>query len=472
MTSDIARLPTGPPPVEIPLDPARGEGASGGAVSFSEVLAALSFALDLTEGQPPGHAMRSCLIGMRIAGELGLSPETRSALYYALLLKDTGCSANSAQTAASFGSDEHIVKRNLKTTDWSSQFHVAAYAFRNAAVGCSLPERARHVLKVANQPGGARAMFRIRCERGAEISRRLGFPEETAEAVLSLDEHWDGRGYPQGLMGESIPLLARIASLAQTLEVFFTEEGPDRALQVARQRRGAWFDPELVDLVWSWRSDRDWWARIQGSSAERMVTEAEPPDSRLDLDDAGLDSVAGAFADIIDAKSPFTFRHSWGVAGYAVAIGAELGLSSAEQRRLYRAGLLHDVGKLGVSNRILDKAGSLTPHERLEVERHPVYTWQILSRVTSFREFARLAALHHERLDGNGYPWKLPAGDLDLPARILAVADVYEALTADRPYRAGMPEEQAVAILVGDAGVRLDRDAVEALRSVISTSRT
>src|SRR6185503_18851720 len=109
----------------------------------------------------------------------------------------------------------------------------------------------------------------------------------------------------------------------------------------------------------------------------------------------------------------------------------------AEQQALYRAGLLHDIGKLGVSNTILDKNGSLTDEERQQVQRHPEYTWEILRRVTAFQDVAWVAARHHERLDGSGYPWHLDAARLDSPARILAVADVFEAITADRPYRKG-----------------------------------
>jgi len=443
----------------------------GRLVGLSELLSALSYALDLTEGQPPGHTVRSCLIGMRLAEALGLDADERSALYYSLLLKDTGCSSNSAITAEIFGTDEHQVKREYKKVAWDRKPDAARWVFQNAAVGKPLTERLKHVLKVATVPGGAEGMIRTRCERGAAITRSLGFPEATAEAVRSLDEHWDGNGKPDGLRGEEIPLLARIGCLSQTVEVFAQDNGMAVALEVARQRRGSWFDPKLVDLLLTTHGDSQWWQRVYREDAAHLAHEAEPPDRVREVDESGLDNVAQAFAEIIDAKSPFTYRHSSGVAEYARAISRCFDTPAEEQRRLYRAGLLHDIGKLGISNRILDKPGKLTPEERTEIERHPVYTREILARVATFQEFAHMAALHHERLDGNGYPWKLGADALDHPARILAVADVYEALTADRPYRAGMPPEKALGILQQDAGKAFDADAVSALTQLVDDGR-
>ena len=144
------------------------------------------------------------------------------------------------------------------------------------------------------------------------------------------------------------------------------------------------------------------------------------------------------------AKSPYTYRHSANVAALARGIGRQMGVGDLEERRLVRAGLLHDIGKLGVSNRILDKPGRLTDEERTVVERHPLYTMEILERVSAFEELLKTAAYHHERLDGSGYPWRLAGSQLDAAARTLAVANVYEALTADRPYRAPLTPDAAL----------------------------
>lgn len=452
MSADLAPIES----LAQPADPVQ-------TVSLAEVLGALSYALDLTEGQPPAHTLRSCAIGMRLAKELHLDAETCSALYYALLLKDAGCSSNSAPTAELFGSDEHVVKRELKVTDWSQKHHAAQYVFRTAGEGCSLAGRLRYVLKVAKGPADSVNLFRIRCERGAGIARQLGFPELTASAIYALDEHWDGRGEPHGTRGEEIPLLARIANLAQTLDVFLQQGDVSRALAVIRARSGTWFDPKLVELTRGWADDTDWWRTLAGPEVMPLVKGAEPDDRVRRIDGEGLTGVCQAFAEIIDAKSPFTFRHSSGVAVYALQLGEQLGMGAAELRQLYRAALLHDIGKLGVSNRILDKPGTLTAEERTAIQLHAGYTFDILTRVAAFADFAAVAAQHHERLDGTGYPWGLSGEALTLEARIMAVADVYEALTADRPYRAGLPPAKALQILEREAGAKVDADCVAAL---------
>jgi len=204
---------------------------------------------------------------------------------------------------------------------------------------------------------------------------------------------------------------------------------------------------------------------IDGPSLGARVSRLEPPDRALVAGVDALDAVAEAFADIIDAKSPYTYRHSANVAALAQGIGRQMAVGSREERRLVRAGLLHDIGKLGVSNRILDKAGPLTGEERAAVERHPVHTFEILERVSAFEELIETAARHHERLDGSGYPWRLRASDLDAAARALAVADVYEALTADRPYRAPMTADAALGLMSRDRGKRLCPVALDALEA-------
>lgn len=455
--------PTLPPLGVVP------PGTGGGQVSQSEVLSALSRALDLTEGQPEGHTLRACAIGMRLAEELGVTETDRGALYYALLLKDAGCSSNAGRMAALFGSPDQEVKYGMKLVDWHRAVPLALRTARMAGMGTSLWRRAAHLLGIARAGDVTRQLIQIRCDRGAEIVRHLGFPGATAEAVRCLDEHWCGLGYPEGRRGEEIPLLARIANLAQTVEIYFSAFGVERALRVVNERSGTWFDPRLVSVLRGWRRDREWWERLRSPGIEEWVVAAEPGEKPRQVDEVGLDAIAGAFAEIIDAKTPYTFRHSSNVARYAHGIGHQLGFGAEALRQLHRAGLLHDIGKLGISSRILDKPGKLTPGERSEIERHPLYSWQILSRVGAFAAFARTAVVHHEKLDGSGYPWGLRATELGPADRALCVADIYEALTADRPYRAGLPREQALAVLRQEAPHRLCDDAIAALEAVLST---
>lgn len=446
---------------------ASGDAALATRIDLSEVLAALSYALDLTEGQPAGHTLRSCLVGMRIGAAIGLAEDERSALYYALLLKDAGCSSNAARMASVFGADDHAVKPRMKVVDWHRRFELALQTARTAGLGRSVVDRVRHFVRVARSPGLTRELIQVRCERGADIARRLGFPGGTCDAIRSLDEHWCGLGYPEGRAGDAIPLLARILNLAQAVDAFHEAHGVAGAMRVVRERRGTWFDPRLADVVLAWRDDDAWWAMLRGPGVEREVLAIEPAAEHRTVDAEGLDEIARAFADIIDAKSPFTFQHSSRVAAYADAMAGALGHDAPARRELLRAGLLHDIGKLGVSNRILDKPGALTPEERAAVERHPRLTLDILSRVGVFAPFARTAALHHEKLDGTGYPWGVTGAALDTRARILCVADIYDALTSDRPYRPALTPAEALGIIERDRDRGLCGEAIDALRRAL-----
>ncbi len=417
-------------------------------VRLSEVVGALSYALDITEGQAAGHAARTAAIGMRIGAELGLVDEQRSALYYALLLKDLGCSSNSARLSTIFGADDLVLKHAYKLTEWTATRDAARYAFKYSVPGRGRLAKAWHMLMLgAREKGSARQMTQTRCERGADIARMLGLPAGASEAIRALDEHWDGHGLPYGLSGSGIPMLGRIACLAQTVDVFQHAFDVSTAYEMARARRGSWFDPVLVDCLSAFQMDAEFWHRVNSPDPLRAVRSLEPADRLVICDDARLDTVAEAFARVIDAKSPYTATHSSNVAEIALAMGRAMGMEEWELRTLRRAALLHDIGKLGVPNTILDKPGPLTAVEMEVMRQHTTTTFVILKKVARFRQFAATAAAHHERLDGNGYHLGLRGDELGRGARILAVADVTEAVSADRPYRAGMPVDEVFAIV-------------------------
>jgi putative nucleotidyltransferase with HDIG domain len=433
-------------------------------IPLSGVIGALSYALDIAEGQPPGHAVRSCLIGMRLAAEIDLSAAQRSDLFYALLLKDAGCSANANRMSVLFAADDRVAKATSKLVDWTNPRAALVWSLRTVAPGTGLRRRLEVLKGIRDEGEVTRKFMEARCDRGAEIARMLFLSEETALAIKSLDEHWDGRGMPDGLGGEEIPLAARILCLAQTVEVFHAARGLKAARAMAKERRGRWFDPALVDAFLGFCGDRDFWDALESPN----VSEWEPPDFALAGDDARLDRIAEAFARVIDAKSPFTARHSERVAEIADGIASVLYFGPDDRRIMRRAGLLHDIGKLAISNRILDKPGKLTDEEFTAIRTHPVHTLRILERAPCFTDLAELAANHHEKLDGSGYPRGLAAGDLDLAMRVLAVADVYEALTADRPYRAPLPVEEALAIIDRDVPDKLDFEVRSALEAHIA----
>jgi HD-GYP domain-containing protein (c-di-GMP phosphodiesterase class II) len=432
-------------------------------IELSGVIGALSYALDMVGGERPGHAIRTCLIGMRLAEELDLSASERSDLFYALLLKDAGCSANAHHMAELLATDDLETKPASRRIDWTKRRVAYLWAWRTLAPGAGLRRRVAVLWRARDADEVTRRFMEARCDRGAEIARMLFLSQETADAIRSLNEHWDGQGMPNGLRGNEIPLPARIMCLAQTVEVFHASGGIAAARTVARQRRSRWFDPELVDAFLGFCGDGDFWSALEAPD----VSKWEPPDLALICDAARLDRIAEAFARVIDAKSPFTARHSERVAEIADGISETLGIDADSRRILRRAALLHDIGKLAISNRILDKPGALTHEEFRAVQAHPLHTLRILERAPCFVELAELAANHHERLDGSGYPRGLAADALDLPMRILAVADVYEALTADRPYRGSLSAAEALAIIDRDVPRRLDATASGALRACI-----
>jgi putative nucleotidyltransferase with HDIG domain len=314
---------------------------------------------------------------------------------------------------------------------------------------------------------GARQLVLIRCERGAEIVRLIGFPEASAQAIRNLDEHWNGHGHPDGLRRDEIPLLSRICGLAQTAEVFYSGFGPARAEEVAKARRKTWFDPDVVDAFLSLTKDGSLWKDIRAPELGPEISRLEPEDQVVEVTPERLDLVAEAFSQIIDAKSPFTYTHSEGVTEVAVAIAKQLDFEPEALRDLKRAALLHDIGKLGVSNSILDKPGRLTDEEFGTIKNHPRLTYGILSRVSAFQPIAQTAANHHEKLDGTGYHRGITGDDLDRPSRILAVADIFDALSKDRPYRAAMPMEKVISILDSDSGDKLCPESVDILKELI-----
>ena len=306
----------------------------------------------------------------------------------------------------------------------------------------------------------------IRCQRGSQISLNLGFSVETAEAIRNLDEHWDGEGYPKGLHGGEIPILARILNLAQTLEVFAGLNGPADAFRVLRERSGTWFDPGIVDAVAALEQDAALWECLQDGSARGKIIAMQPEEDPSPADELLIDNICTAFADVVDAKSPYTFAHSKRVTAAAIAIGAELGFAPKDMVVLRRAALLHDIGKLSVPNSILDKPGKLTAIEWETVRLHPYYTQRILEKIPGFAHIAFIASTHHEKLDGTGYYRDLRATQLPMETRALVVADIFDALSSARAYRDALPLEKVFEIMSHDVPHALDINCFEALKKI------
>jgi HD-GYP domain-containing protein (c-di-GMP phosphodiesterase class II) len=437
---------------------------AGPTLRLAEVIGALSYALDLTEGQPPGHSLRCGWIGMQIGANLGLDDETQADLLYTLLLKDTGCSSNAARLWELYGGDERRVKQDFKTVDAQSMAQVARFVLRHAGPGETLGRRIGRLLTLVRHGHElATEVIQARCERGAAIAGQLGFGARVAAGIYSLDEHWNGGGRPEGLVGSAIPLGARIALLAQVIDVFHSVGGPEAARVEATKRAGTWFDPGLVAVFLTLSQTDAFWRGLDEAGLADRVSGLEPVPRAIFIDDTRLETITAAFADVIDAKSPYTAGHSRRVADYSAGIAAGLGFSAARQQALRRAALLHDVGKLGVSNGILDKPGKLDGEEWDQIRRHPVLSQEILARVSVFRPLAAVAGAHHERLDGRGYPNKLEAGQIALETRVISAADVFDAITAERPYRGPVPVAECLAIMQRDRDTAIDGTCLDAL---------
>ena len=437
-------------------------------IKLSELMGAMSYALDLTEGQPAGHCIRCCWIGMHIGRDLGLTERQLWELYYTLLLKDLGCSSNAARICELYLTDDLAFKRDFKRVgDGFPQ--VVRFVLQHTGLKAGLAERFNSVLNIFRDGSEiATELIQTRCQRGADIARRLRFPDDVANGIYSLDEHWNGHGKPAGLAGQAIPVYARIALLSQVIDVFHTAGGQQAALDEIRKRSGQWFDAEQVQAFERVAKSEPFWAMLASEHVGRAVLALEPGGYEVPLDEDYLDDIAAAFGQVVDSKSPHTHGHSERVALYTDLICEDLGLAPDRRRWLKRGAFLHDVGKLGVSNAVLDKAGKLDPDEWKAVQDHAMLTESILSRIDAFKELARIAGAHHERLDGLGYPRGIQAADITMETRIITTADIFDALTAERPYRAAIPVAQTLEMMTKIVGTALDPVCFDSLKTVMS----
>ena len=434
----------------------------------AEILAAFSHALDLTEGQPEGHSVRSAWIGMHLGKAIGLSDRDLTDLYYTIVLKDLGCSSNAARICELYEADDRAFKNGYKTVG-TSLAATLRFVFERTARGKPLPQRVAAIGNIlSNGNDIAQELIVSRCTRGADIAALLRFPERVSRGIYHLDEHWDGSGRPDRLRGSAIPLFSRIALLAQVADVFCTHAGSSAALDEVRRRAGKWLDPELVSAFEHVAAGGELWRALQSPVLTARVAALVPATDEVAVDEDYLDAIATAFGQVIDAKSPFTSSHSARVADLTCAIAARIDLPGDRVRGLRRAALLHDVGKLGVSSAVLEKPRSLDEQEWALMRDHAEHTRAILSKIGVLQPIADMAAAHHERLDGRGYPRRLGEDRIELETRIITVCDIYDALTSDRPYRAAMPRESAFEIMAQMVGTAIDPDCFEALKAAVA----
>lgn len=452
------------------IQPIEISGEASTSIGVSALLASFTYALDLTEGQPAGHCLRACYIATRVAQRLGLArgDADYAAVFHTAMLKDLGCSSNAARLHELYKADDRSFKQDFKGIGPGLPATLR-FVFASTARNAPLRQRVAAITNILrNGDDIAQELIVTRCTRGSEIARDLGFADGVCSGIYHLDEHWDGGGRPGRLAGHAIPLASRLALLAQIADVFLQRGGPDAALYEVARRAGTWLDPHLADVFCQLGRDRSFWADLASPLIEARVTALAPPESR-ELTEDFLDRVTDAFGKVIDAKSPFTAGHSGRVADYATALGARMDMLPARQRQLRRAAALHDIGKLGVSSAILEKPGKLDDHEWIEMRSHAAQTRAILGRIAPLAALADQASAHHERLDGAGYPLQLDSQAIGRETRIITVCDFYDALTADRPYRAAMPREKALSIIESEVGKAVDGDCFAILRDLTAS---
>jgi HD-GYP domain-containing protein (c-di-GMP phosphodiesterase class II) len=429
-------------------------------VRLAELVASLSLATDLGLGQPMEHILRSCTLGLRIAEDVGLDDSERAVVYYVALLAWLGCHADSHEQAAWFGDD--ISLRDDSHRADKTGLGTASFLLRHVGRGQAPWQRARLLASLIASGGDAlAAMEMTHCLIAGHFATRLGLGPEVRDSLQQVFERWDGKGAPAKLKGERIALPARIAVLADILEVFRRLGGVDTAVEVARRRGGGQLDPALAGHVCE-NADALLGGIDEATGWEAVI--AEEPALAVPLSGVDLDTALEAVADFADLKSPYTTGHSRGVAELAAGAARLAGCDEAAAVELRRAGLLHDIGRLGVSNAIWDKQGPLSETEMERVRMHPYLTQRTFSRSARLARLAEVAAEHHERLDGSGYPRGVSGSALSAESRILAAADAYQAMTELRPHRpAHTPEDAARELRREVKAARLDGDAVEAV---------
>jgi HD-GYP domain-containing protein (c-di-GMP phosphodiesterase class II) len=427
---------------------------------LAEVLGVLCLATDLGTGKPLDHGLRTCLLAMDIGHDVELGEAALVDLYYLAMLRMLGCTVDASRGAELMG-DEVAVGGAMSTLDLEDHVQMVAWMFTRFARQEPPLRRARLLTRMFGFSPARRGMLAGHCEVAQMLAQRLGFRDPVRHDLGYVYERWDGRGQPNGARGEQIPLSMRILPLARDVEIFLRIGGVAAARSVVHERSGGSYDPGLAERVA--RRLPVLAQQLEVPSLWQAVMEAEPG-PRPVLSAADLESALGVVADFVDVKSPYTIGHSAGVAALARSAAAQCGLDAEQQVLVAHAGLVHDLGRVGVTSAIWNAARRLTEDEWERVRLHPYYTERVLSRSIGLAKVARLAGAHHERNDGSGYHRGADATGLPLTARLLAAADTYRALTEARAHRPASSEAQAAVTLRTEArSGRLDGEAVAAV---------
>ena len=289
------------------------------------------------------------------------------------------------------------------------------------------------------------------CIRGETLLQQCRLFSDLSLLIRYHHTHWKDLPFE---LDPDVALISNLIYLADRVDaLIFQLDGSNilrtrhTILDIIRKYQGSFFDPKLTDTFLAVANSEYFWLMLDSRHLSRFIVGMEQKSKPQRVGRNRFLEVATIFAEIVDAKSPFTVEHSLGVARLAKYIGGLSGLSDDKQYMLEVAGLLHDLGKLNVPDEILEKSEPLTEEERMIMMRHSFESYQILSRISGFEQIAQWAAFHHEDLTGKGYPFHKDKKGLSLEARIVAVADVFQALSQNRPYRDLFSTEKIFTIM-------------------------
>lgn len=421
-----------------------------GGVPRSEVLGTLALAIDLGMGQPLGQGLGTCLVAVRFAAHLGLDREDLPRVYDLALLRHIGCSAYARQALLLLG-DEVEFRSLSARVDRADPTEMLPLLVRHL-LRVHGPHRLPAVVARVLKGGGAGFVEAVAgsCEVGQMLATRLGVGAESEADLAQVYERWDGKGMPNRLAGEQLSLPMRVVHIAEIADLYWRIGGREAAVEVVGRRAGGALDPALA------RRFNDVAGEVLGvldhDNLWDEVQRAEPLAHRV-IASADVDRALGVMADFADLKSPYTLGHSSGVAALVAAAARGYGMPPADVTALYRAGLVHDIGRVCVPAAVWVKKGPLSPGEWEQVRLHAYHGERVLAPAPSLAALGRVAGRHHERLDGSGYHAGVRGEQLSHAERLLAVADAYQAMTQERPHRPPLPAADAARVL---------RDAVRA----------
>jgi HD-GYP domain-containing protein (c-di-GMP phosphodiesterase class II) len=424
----------------------------------AEVVAALSLATDLGMGLPFEHGLKATVVAMRVAQRMGVDPDTARQTYFGCLLFYAGCTADAEVQAGLFPEGALLEHWTPVMFGRSREATLAVLAALAAGDGAWPQRILRAAGKLPEAMSGYRRHVAALCEVTQLLAAGFGLSSDVTGVLADLTERWDGRGPLQRSRERQIPLAVRIMQVARdaTFQTLVRDE--DGAGRILRERAGRAFDPDVVDVV---LLERDHVLGFpEGGSLWDAVLDAEPDPHRV-LDRAQVDDAllsAGAFADLVSSDMT---GHSAAVGDLAGRAAEVAGHSGTESAGIRRAGYIHDLGRVGVPFGVWQKPGRLTADDWERIRLHPYHTQRVLSRSPFLASLGAIAACHHERVDGSGYPHGTRAAGLAPMARLLAAADAYCTKTEPRPHRAPLTAAGAAEHLRSEAKAgRLDPDCV------------